>query len=227
MDILRKKLPILIALVLAAVSSLGMIHFMKNRESVSVAQVAPTAISTSLPVVVASRELLLGSKIREDDLTVENWPKDIVRDFHIQSKKQLIGRILNTDIMKDEPLIETKLLNVGENISNLIPMDLRGVTVSVRRSEALLNVLQRGSFVDVLSVIDGNEANPERSSKVIAYSAKVLAITDKADNKNANRNMEVILLVKPYDAELIATAMNNGIIELIVRSKSNPILEVF
>lgn len=232
MDFLRGKAVLIIGILFAAISTAGLYYYLNNRESVVVAETPVPVASTTIPVVLAKGGLMMGHKLTEKDVKVVSWPKEIVKDFHFTSKKEIVGRILNSDIIEDEPITSNKVLPDGENISDMIPAGMRGVTVSLRRSEILLNVLQRGSYVDVLAVLDGrNEEQPipgiDRNTRVISYAAKVLNISDLADNKNNNRNMEVVLLVKSFDAERIVSAMSNGVIELIVRNKNEPVLEVF
>ena len=214
----RRYLPVVLAFVFATLSSVSVYQYLNGRERVSVAKVDPT-----IPVVVAKRDMTPGVRLTAEDLSVQNWPKEIMSERYFRSPKELVGRTLRTSVISEEPLTASKLMQEGENFASLIPPDMRGVTITVRRSEALTKLLERGSVVDVIALFDDGKNTP--APKVIAQAVRVLAIHDHADllsTERGPRQMEVTLMVSPRDAEWIVMAMNKGVVELVLRNERNP-----
>ena len=134
---LKKHLPLFFAVVFAALSSVSISYYLENREKDVLAKPEAT-----VPVVVAARDLPMGMKISGEDLTVQQWPKEIVNGQYFQNPRQIIGRTLRSGLIVSEPVQSTKLLSEGENLSTLIPPNMRAVAVAIRRSNTLARVLE-------------------------------------------------------------------------------------
>lgn len=219
MDILKRYVPFIVACLFAAVSTVGVYQYLKGREHENVV-LAKT--DTTMSVVVAKHGLSMGMKLGAHDLTTQQWPKDIVTEDYFQNAKEVIGKTLRTNVIADEPLTTGKLLGEGENISTLIPPDMRAITVAIRKSSTLARVLERGSLVDVIAILEKDGAT--MNTKVIAQAVRVLSVDDgstfRMDNSKGSESnfMEVMLLVSPRDADWIVYARNQGIIDLVIRN---------
>jgi len=211
-----RHLPLIAALGFATLSSIGVYQYLENKDSIIIA--APAA--PTLPVVVARHQINPGTKLTPDMLTSEEWPEATVNENHFTSPKELVGRVLKSNMITGEPVTAPKLLMDGENFSALIPPDMRAVTVNVRKSRSLAKMLQKGSLVDVILV--PNDGQSGMDAKVIADSARVMAVDHGQDDKDNKRSstMEVILLVKVQDAAWVVYGMNYGVIELVVRNEN-------
>ena len=228
---MKRNIPLALALLFAVFSSFGVYNFLKSREG----GVVHATVASTLPVVVAKHSLSVGIKLSADDLITQDWPGEIVTGQYFQNPKQLVGRVLRANIAADEPLTVAKVLKEGDNLSNLIPGNMRAVTVSIPRSATLARVLERGSFVDVISVFAGEER--QMNSRVIAQAVRVLAVDDSMATINQKQpdtakkpavpsTMEVMLLVTPRDADWIVYARNQGTIEIVMRNERTPSLEL-
>lgn len=224
MEILKRHVTLVVALVFAMFSTLTTYHFLKGREREGIVH---AKTEQTIPVVVAKHDLAMGIKLSAEDLTVQNWPREIVTEQYFQHQKQLVGRTLRAPVVEEEPITSSKLLNEGENLSTLIPPDMRAVTVSIPRSTTLARVLERGSVVDVLAIFPSE--NSKMNSKVIAQAVRVLAVDnrqlsinedkDAKDSKSVEpRTMEVMLLVTPRDADWIVSARSQGTLDLVIRN---------
>ena len=215
MTTLKRYFPFLFALIFATLASFSMYQFLRDRGNVSQA-----ALSTeTIPVVVAKGPIAFGKKLTEEDLKTVPWPENSVPEQSFQSIDPLIGRVTRTYLVENEPVLSTKLISEGENFSSLIPPHMRGVTVTVGRSQALADILVRGTTVDVIAMYD-NQVGPP-TTKVIAQNVSVLAVhkgSPDIDPEREPKNMEVTLLVTPREAEWLVTATNKGVIQLAVRN---------
>ncbi len=224
MNNFKRFIPLLIAVIFATASSIGIYKFLQTRESVSIA--TPAAAAQTASVVIAKHDLLVGHKLTAEDLRIQAWPKEIVTDKYFISKGELIGRTLRANVIGEEPFTESKLLSEGENISDLIPEGKTAVTVPVRSSKTLQRVLGKSTLVDIIAMFDDDSS---MNTKVIAHSAYVLSVDNggASGSERGGSEMEVILLVSSADASRIVYAMNHGTIEMVVSGKHTPVLEVY
>ncbi|MDP3920546.1 MAG: Flp pilus assembly protein CpaB [Candidatus Omnitrophota bacterium] len=212
MSLWKKYVPLLMAFMFAIFASVGIYNFLHGQESVSIASTPRT-----VPVVVARHNLSVGIKLTLTDLTVQEWPNPIAGSDYFHSPRELVGSILRSNMIAEEPLTRAKLLKDGESLSALIPENMRAVVVSVPRSEALARFMEKGSIVDVLSIVGGNVSD----TRLIATSVQVLSVDHQFGDTRGDRlpkTMEVMLLVPPHEADPILNARNEGIIELLIRN---------
>ena len=210
----KRYIPLAFAVIFAMLSSTSVYYFLKDRTGLShAASIAPTS------VVVAKYAVPLGKKLTEDDLKVVSWSEDVVPEGRFRSPRSLIGKIVKSPIIVNEPILSGKLMGKDENFSSLIPSHMRGVTVPIRYSPALAEILERGTTVDVISMTDNKSITP--TATVIAQNVRVLAVHRNLPGTNPDhepRNMEVTLIVTPRQAEWLVTAMNQGVIEIAMRN---------
>ena len=212
----KRYFPLIFAVIFATLSSISVYHFLKDRGGISHAAPNTTEMTQ---VVVAKSGIALGERLTEDNLKAVPWPRDVVPSESFRSIQPLVGKVAKTNIIENEPILATKLMEDDENFSTLIPSHMRGVTVSVRRSQALADILKRGTKVDVISMYD-NQVGPP-TTKVIAQNVSVLAVHRGPAGFNADQDpktMEVTLIATPREAEWLVTAMNKGVIQLAVRN---------
>jgi Flp pilus assembly protein CpaB len=221
MNTWKRFIPIAFAGIFAVISSLGIYHFVKNRNAVSHAAIPQIA---TVPVVIAKNPISIGAQVNERDLELLQVAPNTAPDNGFQSIRSVAGKTSRVNIAPNEPILRSKLLGEDENFSSLIPQGMRAVTVSVKRSEALAQILQRGGTVDVLSFFTFNGTNI-LTAETIVEQARVLGVhkggVEGAVKSGANGHMEVTLIVSPDEAKRIVAAMGQSGIELIVRNDLN------
>lgn len=223
----KKYIPLTFAVAFAILSSASVYQFLKNRSDVSHAMPALT-----IPVVVAKTPLGIGEKITEKDLNLISLPTQTVPEDGYRSIHQVVGRTVKTSMKEREPIIEDKLLAQGENFSSLVPPGMMAVTVPIRNSEALAQILERGTVVDVLSLFQFEDTKIV-TAETIVPSAHVIgvhknsgtqAISKGRGSEGAAGTMEVTLVVTPLEAKRIVGVMSQGMIELVVRSNQTELV---
>ena len=221
MFILKQHLSLVFALVFAVSASVGIYNFLENRESVALADPAAVIVGS---VVVAKHDLAMGSRLTEDNLVIQTWPKAIISEHNFTSMEPLIGRTLRSNLIADEPILNSKLLKAGENISSLIPPNMRAATIQIRRSEVLSRILEKGSVVDVISA----EGDSRLQTRLVASSARVLLVEQPSAVKGEKLPslMEVVVLVSSREAENIVYAANHGSLNVVVKSRDVPVMKV-
>ena len=221
MFILKQHLSLVLALIFAVLASVGLYRFLENRESVAHAE--PTAVMMG-SVVVAKHDLAMGSRLTEENMVIQSWPKEVISERNFSSLEPLVGRTLRSNLIADEPIMSGKILKAGENISSLIPPNMRAVTIQIHRSDMLSRILEKGSVVDVISA----EGGARSETRVIADSARVLLVEQLSVIKGEKLPtlMEAVVLVTSREAENVVFAASRGPVDVVVKSRDVPILWV-
>ncbi|MBI1977627.1 MAG: Flp pilus assembly protein CpaB [Candidatus Omnitrophica bacterium] len=220
----KKYFPLGFAVLFAILASVSVYQFLNDRGGAS--GISHANIATALPIVIAKAPVGVGEKIKEHDLEIVSWPEKSAPQDSFKSLRPLIGRTAKVNMAANEPIVESKLLPDGENFSFLIPLGMRAVTVSVKQSEALAQILERGGLVDVLALVTFQNTGIV-SAKVIVPKARVIAVHKPTvetgrRGEQTTSNMEVTLIVTPKEAEWIIAAMSQGGIDLVVRNSQEP-----
>ena len=214
----KRYVPLTFAVTFAMLASVSVYFFLTGRSDVSHAAGVP-----SLSVVVAKYPITIGEKLEEADLNVISWPESSAPKDGFHSPRPAVGRIARLGIAENEPVLESKLLPQGEGFSALIPKGMRAVTISLRHSDALAEILSRGVLVDVMTLVQFESSNVvtaevivERARVLTVHNQKIQVSGSKAETRDPTR-MEVTLLVTPTQAKAAVAAMSQGVIELAVR----------
>ena len=140
---------LVLALVLGAISAGLVVAFLASRDSSDPAVVANTSVRE---VVVATREIPVGTQIQTSMLEVRSLPVSAVISDAATSLEQVAGETARYPIAPGEQLSLLRLVEApkSEALSFQIPDGMRGFTIPVNVSESPAGVLVPGDFVDVL-----------------------------------------------------------------------------
>ena len=175
----------------------------------------------TLAVVVATRDLPLGTRLQADMLTTIRWPKAAPIDSPLTSLEQALERVINMQILRGEPLLKSKLAAVGETggLSSVLREGQRAVTVKVNEIMGVAGFALPGNYVDLMVNTPDGQDNPV--SKIVIERIKVLAVAqDVANSENKPRVVNAVTLeVTPVQAEKIDLARSVGTLSLVLRSQ--------
>ena len=217
----KRYFPLAFAIVFAGLSSVSVFHFLKNREGVSRAE--PIGMPS---VVIAKNPIAMGEKITEKDLGLTQWPDPAAPERSFRTTHSVVGRTCKLDISANEPVLATQLLEEGENLASLIPPGMRAITVPVKYSETLAQILDKGSLVDVLALYMFQDTGVITAGVVVEKARVISVRKDGASAQNSLKPeqrggpmMDVMVLVTPEEARGIVAAMGQGDIQLAVRNE--------
>jgi pilus assembly protein CpaB len=176
-------------------------------------------------VVVAAVDLPLAARLKIEDLKVIEWPADHVPPGAITDPKELVGRVLISRVLAQQPLMPGMLAakNAGSGLAALIPSNMRAIAVRVDDVVGVAGFIHADDRVDVLVTMRQNFAGGESTTKVFLQNIKVLAVGQEVDNGDKSRlhatpATVATLLVSPQDAERLVLAQTEGRIMLTLRS---------
>jgi len=184
--------------------------------------VAPQQVKT-VRVVVAARDMPLGTLLRTADLRMVNYPERDVPKGVVFDPKDAVNRVLLFPINSNEPITISKLSATTsvEGVSSTIEPGYRAVSVQISDVSGVAGLIQPNSRVDVLFTRPGTMA--EATTSIILQDVKVLstgrlAPAGQAPDPRTPRSPVVTLVLKPDDAQKLELAKNEGKISLSLRN---------
>jgi pilus assembly protein CpaB len=217
----KRLLSVLIfAFLVSAGASVALYQLISSR--VTVAAKAPSA-----QVLVAGRNLEIGSLIKDSDFKMVEWPGALPAGA-IVKKEDALGRGVIIAIYDGEPLIESRLApkGAGAGLAANIKPGMRAVALRVNDVNGLAGFVIPGMHVDVLiSGTPPNNPNPTAGAvaKTLLQDIEVMSagqnIQKDAEGKPVVVNL-VNVLVTPEQAEILNLATNDTRVQLVLR---NPI----
>lgn len=173
-------------------------------------------------IVIAAAELSVGSIVREEDITVVSWPSDVVPEGYAEDPAEVIGRGVITDVRMNEPLLQSKLaeLGTGGGLPITIPPGMRAVSVRVDDVIGVAGFVLPSTRVDVLVTLTPLNSN-DTATRVILQNVRALAAGQEIQRDEDGTPMTVTvitLLVTPEDAERLVLAAAQGRIQMALRN---------
>src|SRR5438552_7279456 len=171
-------------------------------------------------VIVTASDLTYGVKLDRAMLRIARYPKDAVPEGAYASLDSVVGQTTKVFMGAREPVTATKLSSRGGGLSMLVKQNMRAASLEVNQVSGVSGFVLPGDRVDVLSTIDGRGADANAITKTVLQNIEVLAAGQKTDPKEHKplSVQAVTLLVDPDGAELLAHAMHEGEIHLVLRN---------
>jgi pilus assembly protein CpaB len=171
-------------------------------------------------VVVAARDLSLGTVLTPEDVKLVGWPGGLLPEGYSSSVEEVLGRGVITHVVLNEPLISSKIAvkEAGGGLPIVIPEGMRGVSVRVDDVISIAGFVLPGTRVDVLVTLDQAD-NPV--TKLILQNVPVLTsgqVIEQAENGQPIQVTVITVLVSPEEAEELVLASTRGRIQLALRN---------
>ncbi|WP_048440732.1 Flp pilus assembly protein CpaB [Caenimonas sp. SL110] len=206
----RPLLVILVSVIVGAIAVAIAARWVAMQASVATAQ-----------VVVAARDLEVGTRLRPDMVQVVDWPAGAALKEPFDTVAKVQDRVLNTQVLRGEPIVATKLANPGEKggLSAVLEQGTRAITVKVNEIVGVGGFALPGNYVDVM-VNTPDDAN-RPVSKIVLERILVLAVAQDVSTGDSKPRVvnAVTLQVTPQQAEQIDLARSIGSLSLVLRSQ--------
>nr|WP_315399601.1 Flp pilus assembly protein CpaB [uncultured Duganella sp.] len=185
---------------------------------------APT---TANRIVVAAADVSLGQRLTPEMMKTLDWPADSLPRGALQDPAKLVGRVLKTSVLRDEPLGEAKLAPAGTlgGLSALIAEGKRAMTVRVNDVVGVAGFALPGNFVDIIVSTQAAGAGRENAiSKIVLERILVLAVAQEVGRDETKPRVvnAVTLEVTPSQAENLDLARSVGSLSLVLRNQVDP-----
>jgi pilus assembly protein CpaB len=208
---------LIFAFVVSAGASLLLYRLIASR----VANAKPSATTQ---VIVAARNLELGTLIKESDLRMGDWSGPIAHGALLR-KEDVVGRGVMAAIYEGEPILESRLApkGAGAGLAATIPAGMRAVAVRVNEVVGVAGFVVPGMRVDILieGMPPGQSPAAGTVSKTLLQNIEVLSAGQnfQKDAEGKPVQVQVVnLLVTPEQAEILSLASNETRIQLVLRN---------
>lgn len=178
------------------------------------------ALSTK-KVVVAARDVQLGSPLTEDMLKTIDWPSGSLPEGAISETKMLDARVVKTTLLRGEAVLESKLAPIGTKggLSSIISNGKRAITVKVNEVIGVAGFALPGNLVDVM--VNTKDEAEKSVSKIVLEQVLVLAVAQEASRDETKPKVvsAVTLELTPEQAEKLDLARSVGNLSLVLRNQ--------
>lgn len=227
------KKKIIISVMCAVFGMLGVISYLKYRESKLL------DMSSANFVVAASMDILKHTQVDESMLEVIEVPKKFVQPGAVLASdlEGILGQVTAAPILRGEQIVGTKLLRFGKEtgLAMKVPSGMRAVSVIVNNGTGVAGLIQPNDFVDVLATFDfGSETRSKQYTYTLIQNLPVIAVNKDlgegysllAKKKGIDLggqflersdSFAVTLAVTPEQAQNIVLAQELGVIALSLR----------
>ncbi len=231
----RKIMLIVGALVIAIGAAFGVNQMMRGA-SAPEARAAAAPEITGPMILVATRQLPVGTIIGPDSFRFQPWPKELVEKAYFMKEKTdvntLVGTVVRHPITAGQPLTQGALVHPDDRgfLAAALGPGMRAVTVKVSQEQGVAGFVFPGDRVDVLlaqtiEVKEGSSYPDDQifTAETIVRNVRVLA-TDQRYNAEDETGKtpvstfgSVTLEATPDLAERIAVAQSMGKLSLALR----------
>jgi pilus assembly protein CpaB len=215
----RPVIFVLLAGFAALVAALVVYSALKKREA-EVQQ----ALVKSVNIVVAARDLSIGSKLDASSVKLVRWSRDSMPPGAFTDSASLMNQYTRSNFVQNEPIVADRLFSGEKNagmLPLLIPNGMRAVSVPVDEVSDVAGFVLPHARVDVLVALAGGGAGDKPFSKIVLQNVEVLAIAQDIEIQGTDKAVPVkviTLLVTPEEAERLTLATREGTLRLAMRN---------
>jgi pilus assembly protein CpaB len=209
---------LLVALVVASGASYLAYRLVRNTLAKS------STTGTTSQVVVAKRNLEIGTIVKKEDVGMAQWVGAVPKGV-ITLEKDALDRGVVSTVYEGEPIIESRLANLGAGggMAATIPPGMRACAVRVDQVVGVSGFAVPGMRVDVLIMGSppGGATSDGPKIKTVLQNVQVLSAGQNIQKDAEGKPVQVQvvnLLVTPEQAEILSLASNESKIQLILRN---------
>lgn len=225
-----------ILLMCVGLAAAGGAYMLMNRskppEPVIVQASAPAQAKIEFDkVLVATKDIGLGTVIGDVEVNWVNWPKSQASEGMIRisitpnAKEEIKGAVTRAPFVRGEPIRANKVVkssNAGF-LSAILPSGSRAVAINIDTSGAT----SAGGFilpndrVDIIQTARGQSRKGTFKTRTIMRNVRILAIGQRVEEKNGERvvvGSNATLELTPSQSEKIVLAQRVGQLSLALRS---------
>jgi pilus assembly protein CpaB len=206
------------AVACAVLASVLVVRYVRQREE----EAKRTRVEVQ-PVVVATSDIPIGTRLTEGHITVREWPKTGVPQAAVSTPEAVVGRLVRGGIARDEPILEHRLfpkdLSGAPGImSVIVPSGKRAMAVGVNEVIGVSGFILPKDRVDVIATSSGQGTS--KSTETIMQNIEVLAVGQRLEQEGKQNIVvpTVTMAVTPQQAERLARALQEGKIHIALRS---------
>lgn len=228
----RKKLVLLLGALVIAIGTALAARSMFAGAATPQAEAVPQQ-PVGPKVLVANRQLPVGTIITADAIGFQQWPEELVQDAYFidgeSEVSKLIGTVVRFPVTAGEPVTQGSLVAPGDRgfLAAALGPGMRAVTVPVSAKTGVAGFVFPGDRVDLVltQTVKGETGEGLKASETILRNLRVLATDQSTETATDEQGRTVVrafrtvtLEVTPKIAEKVAVAQTIGTLSLSLRS---------
>jgi pilus assembly protein CpaB len=170
-------------------------------------------------VVIAGKDLDMGTLLTEENLAIAGWPKANEPKGAFSKFEDVAGRVTVAKVTAGTPIVSAGLAAPGSGIGLVAMIDpgMRAMSIRVDEVIGVGGFILPNTFVDVISV---ETEGKSRIAKTILKRIEVIAVAQETfvEEGKAKLVRTVTLEVTPKQAETLASTINKNPIHLVLRN---------
>ncbi|MFO8241245.1 MAG: Flp pilus assembly protein CpaB [Dissulfuribacterales bacterium] len=217
---LKSIVPLLLAL---GIALSGSIFLYKWIQAKTMPKETVEVQSQAVPVVVANKDLVWGTKLTKEMLINVPFLKESLPPGHFSDPALVEGRVLITPVVQNEPVTLSKMapedVKIG-GVSAVLKPGKRAIAVKGDKVLGISGFIKPGNLVDVLVTIQDPKSGGE-VTKLVLEKIPVLATgTHIEENRKGEPSpVDVYTLeVTPEEGEKLSLASNKGRLQFALRN---------
>ena len=243
--------PVRILVLLVALGAAGMAALLLGgvfgKKNQAAAAAAPQVQMTE--VLVAARDLDIGSPVGPDDIKWQKWPTEAVaggyvtKDANPQGLENMIGAVARTTVFAGEPVTDVKLVKAESSnfMAATLAPGMRAVSVEIREETGAGGFIKPNDRVDVILTAEAGNSDDglkKAITRTLLQNIRVLAVgqtfrdsagTTEASEETQQTAKTATLEVSPAEAELLQQGGEVGKLSLALRgltASDKPVVEL-
>lgn len=239
---LKSILLVVVALVLAGFTAFMVRNWLDAERAAAQRAMANRPQSAPAPagvqVLVAKRELPVGTFLRPEHLRWQIWPEaSLSPAYAVEGKKKIedyVGSVVRLPVAEGEPITDGRVVSPGNSgfLAAVLRPGYRAISIPVTMTSSISGFVFPGDHVDVLLThnlpmpVDGGLER--RAGGTIMRDIRVLALDQKVDVKPGEAAVPrtATVEVTPKQSEVMALVVEMGKLSLSLRSlqRDEPLL---
>lgn len=218
-----KKYGTLIALAVAVI--FGILAVVLANKWLSTRAEEQVSIREQVPltqIVIASRDLDIGTRLTEQNLVLADWPKANVPRGAFSKIEDVIGRVTVTKMVAGKPLVAAELAAEGSGVGLVaqIRPGYRAMSIRVDEVIGVGGFILPSTYVDVIAV---EKQGQRMVGKTILERIQVLAVAQETfvEEGKAQLVRTVTMELSQRQAEILAAQVNENPIHLVLRNPTD------
>lgn len=243
--------PVRIIVLLVALGAAGMAALLLGgvlgKKNQAVAAAGPQVQMTE--VLVAARDLDIGTPIGPDDIKWQKWPKDAVAGGYItkesnpQGLEGMVGAVARTVVFSGEPVTDVKLVRAESSnfMAAALAPGMRAVSVEISEETGAGGFIKPNDRVDVILTAESGNADDgskRAMTRTLLQNIRILAVgqtfrdsagTTETSTETQQTAKTATLEVSPVEAELLQQGAEVGKLTLALRgltASDKPVIEL-
>lgn len=225
----------------AALIAAMMVRNMSNQPAPAVVEIVEEKeVAPEVPLVqvlVAANDLPLGHRIAPSDLTWLAWPEEGVDERFMteetspEATTEIAGAIVRMPMFSGEPILDQKIISVGERgiMAAVLNEGMRAVAVEISVETAAGGFILPNDRVDVIlsytiEVTEGDVIVERPATRTILQNVRILAIDQtyrEIEGEDVVVGTTATLELRPEHAEILMLGTQMGDISLTLRGVSD------